>query len=220
MNMFLKNDNSKIHNLVLEQIKDVEGCLLSYTNFLKAAVDPTTPIETLRGLLVGVNQLENAADRSLRAMIDSMSSNLLPATRAEMIEIASHCDNIANKCQQSAKLIVLTHFHFPKEYAEDIMKINTIIGEEFKLMVKAIGLLFTNFGELLKDHSILDDIRAKEHEVDVIEENLYEIIYAKEEMRLSERSQIAHMVELSCDLADIIEDIADKIQIMLITRKA
>ncbi|MBQ2700513.1 MAG: DUF47 family protein [Clostridia bacterium] len=218
--MFLKNDNSKIHNLVLEQIKDVEGCLLSYTNFLKGAVNPDTDIETLRSLSVGVNQLENAADRSLRAMIDSLSSSLLPATRSEMIEIGSSCDNIANKCQQSAKKIVLTKFHFPKEYADDIMKINSIVGEEFQLLVKAIGLLFTNFGELLKDHSILDDIRAKEHEVDVIEDNLYELIYAKEEMRLSERTQIAEMVELTCDLADIIEDIADKIQIMLITRKA
>ena len=34
------------------------------------------------------------------------------------------------------------------------------------------------------------------------------------------KMQVARVVELVCDLSDIIEDIADKIQIMLITRKA
>ena len=32
--------------------------------------------------------------------------------------------------------------------------------------------------------------------------------------------QLANFIEQTCDLSDIIENIADKIQIMLITRKA
>ena len=34
------------------------------------------------------------------------------------------------------------------------------------------------------------------------------------------KMQISNVVDLFCDISDIIEDIADKIQIMLIARKA
>ena len=87
------------------------------------------------------------------------------------------------------------------------------------LFEKSISTLFAKFGELLKNHTILDDIRALETNVDVIEQKLYEKIFALD-LGLAERNQMASFVELVADLSDIIENIADKIQIMLITRKA
>ena len=86
------------------------------------------------------------------------------------------------------------------------------------MLEKSISLLFAKFGDLLKDHSILDEIREYESRVDKIEERLYEQIYA-EDLDLANRMQMARFVELICDVSDIIEDIADKIQIMLITSK-
>ena len=53
----------------------------------------------------------------------------------------------------------------------------------------------------------------------MIEEKLYEDIYAKD-MDPAMQDRLARMVELICDSSDIIENIADQIQIMLITRKA
>ena len=71
--MFFKNNSSKVHALITEQIKDVEGCLKDFSNFIKAAVNPNTDTDTLRALAAGVHNMENAADRSLRAMIDSLA---------------------------------------------------------------------------------------------------------------------------------------------------
>ena len=79
--------------------------------------------------------------------------------------------------------------------------------------------MFSQFDELLKDHAILDEIRDLESKVDEIEMALYEEIYSQE-MGLGEKIQIAGFVEMLCDVSDIMEDVADKIQIMLITRKA
>ena len=72
---------------------------------------------------------------------------------------------------------------------------------------------------LQKDSSILDEIRSLESKVDRIEDKLNEDIFTLD-ISLAEKVQISHIVELLCDLSDIIEDIADKIQIMLIARKA
>lgn len=80
-------------------------------------------------------------------------------------------------------------------------------------------MLFSKMNALQKDTSILDNIRALESKVDAIEDKIHEDIYARD-ISLAEKMQISHVVELLCDLSDIIEDIADKIQIMLIARKA
>ena len=218
--MFLKNSGTKVHTLITEQIKDVEGCLANYENFMRAAVTESADKATLKALADGVHEMENAADRSLRQMIDSLGSSYLPATRSELIEIATNCDRIANKCEHTALMLVLRDFRFPAYAAKDVMEIVTLIRAQYEMLKTAISQLFSNFGEMLKDHSVLDEIREYETKVDVIEKKLYEEIYAQEDVRLSERMLNAEFVEWVCDVSDIIEDIADKIQIMLITRKA
>ena len=80
-------------------------------------------------------------------------------------------------------------------------------------------MLFSKMNALQKDPSILDNIRALESKIDRIEDKLQEEIFTMD-ISLAEKMQISHVVELLCDLSDIIEDIADKIQIMLIARKA
>jgi len=217
MGIFSKSN--KVSALILEQIKDVEGCLINFENFMRAAVTPGTATETLRALSVGVHQMENAADRSLRVMIESLANgSYLPSTREDLISIASKCDKVANKCQHTAMLFIVERFFFSEKYGKDVLEIMSITRDQFELLEKSISLLFAKFGDLLNDHSILDEIREYESRVDKIEERLYEQIYA-EDLDLANRMQMARFVELICDVSDIIEDIADKIQIMLITRK-
>ena len=219
MIMFGRNNSSKVHALITEQIKDVEGCLINFENFMRAATTPETTIETLRSLSSGVHQMENAADRSLRRMIDSLNGSFLPSSREELISIATACDKIANKCEHTANMIVLQKFTFPREYAEDIMEIIRHTREQFSLLAESVSLLFAKFGEFLQDHSILDRIRECESRVDTLETKLMEQVFELD-VDLAHQMQIARFIELLCDVSDIIENIADKIQIVVITRKA
>ncbi len=217
MAIFKKGNN--VSALIMEQIKDVEGCLINFENFMRAAVTPETATETLRSLSVGVHQMENAADRSLRVMIESLANgSYLPSTREDLISVATRCDKVANKCEHVAIMTICEQFRFPEGYGKDVMEILAITREQFELLEKSIGLLFAKFGDLLQDHSILDEIREHESHVDKIEVKLYEQIFT-ENIDLAHRTQMVDFVEQICDISDIIEDIADKIQIMLITRK-
>jgi uncharacterized protein Yka (UPF0111/DUF47 family) len=72
---------------------------------------------------------------------------------------------------------------------------------------------------MLKDHSILDEIRACESKVDAIEHKLYQNIFAMD-LDLAHQMQLSTHVEGVCDLSDIIENIADQIQIMIVEREA
>ena len=216
--MFKKNSN--VHELITAQVKDVKKCLVLFESFMRAATTPETVPETLRALRDSVFEAEDVSDVSLRSMIDSLSKgSYLPSTRESLISIGTSCDKIANKCESVSNLIVLYKFKFPAEFAADFNEIYDIIEKQFDLLEESISMLFSKMNALQKDSSILDDIRALESKVDKIEDKLNEDIFTLD-ISLAEKVQISHIVELLCDLSDIIEDIADKIQIMLIARKA
>lgn len=216
--MFRKN--SDVHTLIVEQIKDVEKCLVKFESFMEAATTAETVPETLVALVEGVKDAENVADKSLRTMIDSLSDgSYLPSTREDLIAIATSCDKVANKCETIAKVIVHQRFDFPAVFAKDVVDIFSITKQQFELLEEAISMLFSKMSTLQKDPAILDNIRSLETQVDVIEDKLNFEIFDMN-IDLAEKMQIAHVIEQLCDLSDIIEDIADKIQIMLIARKA
>ena len=209
-----------VHILILEQLRDVESCLLYFESFMRAACTEGTVHETLKGLAVNIGEAEAKADISLRKMIDSLQGHAyLPSTREDIISVATSCDKIANKCEGIANHVVYEHFTFPSKFAEDLLKIVSITHDQFEVLEKSVTKLFANFGELLRDHAILDEIRDFESMVDRIEHSLNEEIYTLD-IELAARMQLAKYVESLADISDTIENIADKIQIMLITRKA
>lgn len=219
MNLFFKNSSNKVHNLIMEQIEAVETCLVNFEAFMQAATTPETPIETLRALAATIDMKEDDADISLRRMIDSLNDSFLPATRETLIAIGTECDKVANKCEELSRKMVTQKFRFPVECNEAIKNILSITHEQFDVLEDAIHQLFDSFGDLQKDHSILDNIRSLESKIDADEQKLYEMIFDMP-MGLAERMQAASFVEVLADLSDVIENIADKIQIMLISRKA
>ena len=216
--MFKKN--SDVHALIMEQIKDVEKCLVAFEQFMRAATTKEVKVETLKPLRDGVCEAENVADISLRAMIDSLASgSYLPSTREDLINIATSCDKIANKCEGVAQLIVLYKFSFPEKFNAEFNEIFDITEKQFELLEKSIDMLFSKMNTLQKDTSILDEIRSLESQIDKLEQKISESIFDSD-IELAAKMQFVTIVERLCDISDIIEDIADKIQIMLIARKA
>ncbi len=218
--MFKKSKVHNIHKLIMEQINDVERCIIKFESFVRTACTTTADTEVLHSLCEDVCEQESIADISLRKMIDSLGgSSFLPSSREEIIEIATACDKVANKCEAFSVMVLLQKFSFPEGYSDSLLEIMSTIKVQFDLLEEAISMLFDSFGALLKDHSVLDKIREQESIVDNIESRLYEKTYALD-IGLAERMQIANLIEHLCAISDLIENIADKIQIMLVTRKA
>ncbi len=215
-----KNKNNPVHMLIMEQINDVENCLIQFESFVRASTSKDVSFETLKSLARGIDEAEDVADSSLRKMIDSLSGGpFLTSTRQELISIASGCDAVANRCESYATMSVVQKFCFPHEFAEDLLNIMAISRKQFDVLRNSISLLFSDFGKFLNDHSILDEIRKLETDVDKIEEKLYQKIFDME-ITLAEKMQMADFLTKIAGVSDIIENLADKIQIMLVTRKA
>lgn len=219
--MLFKKRGPDVHALIMAQIRDVENCMVVFEDFMTAAATTQEPgSETLRALCRKLDLAEDVADLSLRTMIDSLKrAPYLPSTKEDLISIATSCDKIANKCETVANRIVLRRIPCPAIYVDDILKIFAVTKKQFQMLEDCISMLFSRLNVLSSEPQHLDQIRALESEVDKLEHGIYEHLYASDR-DLAEKQQIARVVELLCDVSDIIEDIADKIQIMLITRMA
>ena len=218
--MFTRIKNDKVHELIMKQLQDVKSCLESFEDFMRITTSSMDNADALRSLCDTVYEKEHLADISLRQMIDSLGGAMfLPSTREDLISIGTRCDKIANKCEDICYMVVLQNFSFPSEYNSDIVEILSITHKQFDLLEQSISMLFSRMGDLMKNHSILDDIREYESQIDVYERKLLEKTYTRN-MELAEQMQLTGFVSDLCDISDIIENIADKIQIMLVTRKA
>ena len=217
--MFNKNSANKIHALIVEHMQAVEECLIKFEGFMHAATTPETVPATLRTLSAGVGAAEDVADKALRRMIDSLGGGMfLASTKEDIIAISTSCDKVANKCETVAKVIVCQKIKLPASYSKDILEMIDITRKQFDVLEESISQFFEKFGALLQDHKILDEIRALESKVDAIEVKLYDDIFDLD-MDLAHQMQLSNTIELIADISDIIENIADKIQIMLISRK-
>lgn len=216
--MFKKGSDS--HDLIMAQIRDVENCLNRFEVFMRAAATVEVSPRSLTTLFDDVSIAEDQADRSLRKMIDSAGrAGYLPSTREDLISIATSCDKIANKCEYVAYLVTMYNFQFPESFAKDFADIFDLTEQQFALLEEAIGMLFSKMNQLQKDPAILDRIRALETQIDRVESRIGHRIFDMD-IELAAKMQFFGIVEALCDISDIIEDVADKIQIMLIARKA
>ena len=218
--MFSRTKNDNVHGLIMEQLKVIKSCLTSFEDFMRVASSAENDQDTLRSICQLVYEKEHDADVTLRKMIESLGGTMfLPSTREDLIAIGTSCDKIANKCEDISYMVVLQNFRFPEDYNDDIREIMELTNKQFELLEEAIKLLFTRMNDLLKNYTILNEIRDYESRVDVYERKLYEKSYSLD-IGLAERMRLTEFVSSLCDISDIIENVADQIQIMVVTRKA
>jgi predicted phosphate transport protein (TIGR00153 family) len=150
---------------------------------------------------------------------DLLSDSFLPTTRTHMITLVQSTDDVANLCQEIVRHVMLEKIQFPAAIREDLLEIIAITKVQLSILYKAVDLLINDFKTLNDDRKVLDDVRAEESKVDNIQAALHQRIFALD-ISLAEKVYYRDMMEHICDLSDMIEDISDKIQIMLVEREA
>jgi len=200
------------HNSVAECLEDLEL-------FFKELFSENCDAHKLESIYVSIDSSESAADKELRHIVDLMSDTFLPRTRSNLIAIVQNTDDVANACQSIARRVLLEKIQLPKAVHHDVLEIIDITRGQLDILYKAVDKLLNNFGDLLKNKKILDDIRREESRVDNIEEMLHERIFEMD-LSLTEKIYYRDLVSRIGQISDIIEDLSDRMHIMLIEREA
>lgn len=217
--LLFNNKNPKVAKCFADHHEDVVGCIEKFEEFIKESFAATPDKDKLLSLKAAVDNCENAADGELRHVVDLMSESFLPATRSSLISVVQSTDEVANICQEIARQIMLEKITLPAPLHNDILEIISITKDQLGILYIAIEKLFNDYKSIFNDRKILDDIRGEESKVDRIEAMLHTRIFELD-LSLCEKIYYRDLVEDICDLSDVIEDIADQIQIMLVEREA
>ncbi len=216
--IFGKKDN-RVQNCFEDHHHSVAECLEDMQDFFKELFSEKCDKHKLESIYVSIDSSESAADKELRHIVDLLSGSFLPMTRSNLIAIVQNTDDIANACQSIARRVLLEKIQIPKELHHDILEIIEITRGQLDILYKAVDKLLNNFGSLLKNKKILDDIRREESRVDNIEEMLHERIFDMD-ITLTEKIYYRDLVSRIGQISDIIEDLSDRMQIMLVEREA
>lgn len=213
----ISKKNTKIAKSFQAHREDVIACLEKFDEFMRACFDAVDK-DRLASLKSAVDNSEAAADGELRHAVDLMSEDFLPSTRASLISIIQSTDGVANLCQEVVRRILLEKIKLPACLHDDLLEIISITKNQLGILYDAVDMLFNDYKSLFNDRKILDDVRTEESKVDVIEAILHTRIFDLE-LDLCEKIYYRNLIERICDLSDVIENIADKIQILLVERE-
>ena len=214
-----KKTGQKIWNLVDQHLGYVFECYCAFEKFMEDFLGGKPACE-MEDQYHEIDKLEGAADDVRRRLIKAfLEGSLLPSTRKEILDIVGRMDKIANKCQDIACKLVHENVSIPQAYCANMLEITKITKEQYLMMKRALKILFDDYEQLIKNESILDDIMQKEYEVDKLEDATTIALYKDETLDLAEKNHLKYFLGHLADISDMLEDIADHIQIIVVLRK-
>ena len=216
--LIFSKKNSKISKCFYDHSQNVADCFESLEKFFDILFSENPDRNLLESAKIAVDNCEHAADVELRHTVDAMSGSFLPATRSNLIALAQCLDEVANQTQSIARQIYLEKIMPPKELHHDIKEILSITKEQLQILFSAVDRVVNDFGSFLKDKKILDDVRTEESRVDTIETMLHTRIFELD-LPLYEKIYYRDLIEDICQISDIVEDISDRIQVMVVERE-
>ena len=217
--LIFSNKNPKLSKCFSDHREDVLNCYGKFEEFFKVLFSDNPDPVALQSIKTVVDNCENAADGELRHVVDLLSDSFLPTTRTHLITLVQSTDDVANLCQEIVRHVMLEKIVFPASIRADLLEIIAITKTQLAILYKAVDLLINDYKTLNNDRKVLDDVRSEESKVDNIQAALHQRIFALD-ISLAEKVYYRDMMEHICDLSDMIEDISDKIQIMLVEREA
>ena len=217
MAMFMKK-NMHTWELVSQHFDYVTECFLMFEKFVTDFLGGKD-YEECNDDFQKLFDLEGAADKTRRKLVDTfLEGALLPTTRSEIMNIVSMTDKIANQCEYIAKQLVIEMVHLPEILNAGLLEIVSITKAQVEQLSTVLELLFGNYDTLMRDSSILRELRILEGNVDKLEIELIRAVFATT-LSLAEKTHARYFISKFAGISDMIEDIGDEIQLMLVYRK-
>ena len=215
-----KKTGKKIWDLVDQHLGYVFECYCAFETFMELLLRDGKPACELAEAYKRIDDLEGLADHARRNLIQAfLEGSLLPSTRKEIMDITASMDKVANRCQNITCQMLYQNVTIPPQFRQGLLDITRITKEQYLAMKKALKVLFDDYDQLIKDASLLGAIKAREGDVDKIEDELTAAIFSDSVLGLAEKHHLRYFLTRLCDISDLLEDISDQIQIIVVLRK-
>ncbi len=171
-----------------------------------------------------VDRLETQADDILRGfMVCLQQGAFMPLIRKEIFQVISGVDKVANAAESTCDFCLSQRPDIHQKFRgafEDIVRANVEMFSDLKAAVDILKLgTFGMAGDMDTNfYTIAEKISKSESNIDDLEWKLTRDIFSSE-LPLANKMHLHELLNHICRISDLIEDVADRIQLM-ITREA
>ncbi len=208
---FFSRDEQKTSELMKDHVGEIKKTL---DLFRKLAFAYIKGDDDYRELIHEVHDSEHRADEIRREVERCIyRGSFLPVVREDYIIVAELTDKIADQAQRCADIIVQEKPYVPPELRDD-----------FRDLIREVVINFSPFAKLIRlenksDHSrvteYIDLIEAGEQRSDRAEWHLIADLYKLDDVSLAQKMHLRHLIVEIGSIADSVEDVSDRVLILL-----
>ena len=179
--------------------------------------------ENVEAMAEQVSKLEHQADQ----IKDEIRNKLLrrffmPVDRAQILEILSIQDNLADTAEDVSVLLTIRRLDTPSMVVEEFRNFRQSNIKAFRLAEAIINdldeLLETGFGgaEAEKVRTVVHDISYAEHEADVLQRDLLKKVFSDEAgFSAADLNMWIQLIKSLAHLSNLSENLGDRVQMSL-----
>ena len=168
-----------------QHMKKVHSCIKEFGVFAKATNAENW--EKAQAAQISIAQKEHKADKLKKKLRMNLPSTfMMPFSRRDLLDVLLIQDSIANITKDLAGLMMTRRMVFPKEFAEDFIKLTGLCIKTSAAALVAINeldeLLETAFSSRQRKlvHQMIKKINELEHDTDIAQSEIREKLFALE----------------------------------------
>lgn len=209
----------EVRKLINEHVLKVEECLHCFLEALENYLSGNLKEASQKA--EECDQLETQADKILRSVADRLYSGaFLSIARKDILMLVEGTDVIANRAESCCDFFIGQQPEIPDLIKEDLLRLaKDVVSIYSHFKEAASGLmpdkLSWSLKETLPARSTVHNVGVLESEIDKSEEALIRRIFASD-LPLANKMQLGTFTEKIANIADVMEDAADRLDILFI----
>ena len=162
-----------------------------------------------------VSELESRGDELRREIQRRLYiETLIPESRADVLELLEYTDEVLNSCESAMWQFAIEKPVVGEQFIEDFNALVDAVVEAVEALVIALRAFFRG-GEAASDH--MHKVIFFETEADTISHRLLAAIFDSD-LKLDHKNQFRHFILHIDNIADVAEDVADRLAIFALKR--
>jgi len=207
---------NKIEDLFDKLIDSVEECLFNTLDAIPEYIENGENKE-VKKLSKIIHQAESEADEYRREIISELIQGaLMPNTRVDLMNLIENIDDIADSAEDVLDSTLFIALDLSELSKKQIQEMTDLIKKQYKTLKEAAKHLFKDMIQSLGKTSELEHLESM---VDDYEEKIIRKISQRKDIELARKLAYRDTVSQIANLADIIENAGDNIELIIAVRR-
>jgi len=205
-----------VQDQIEAHLSKIGECIAGFVELLEAYLAGES--ERVWELWRGLDALESEADAVRRSIIEALYAGaFLPLTREDIMRFVEAADQIADAAESASDELVLTQPSVPEPMRPELVRLAREAMTMLPELQQAAAAVFTDFSTAMAK---AEEVASDETLADEVEWHLVRDLFARTDLDLGQKLHLRHIIADIGDIADRMEDAADRLEALLVKQPA